>query len=426
MARKEKIRIKRTKMKSDAPAEKAAKPAPRFAGMQYEDELEEAAREAAEKRAARQKKPKTKKRLIIATVIVALVALVWAKWDVLNPSNVWTWLTIVITGGETGDGYPTEVEGSSVVAMKPVGNYLAVVTQNTLTVYNKSAGNVISRTHSFSDPMVDVSGNCIMLAEIGGRRVEVQTIGGQPRTVETEKNIVSAAVSNNGSVAVVTESDKSHISEVVFYNNKGERKLHWYSSEAMITGVTLRDDAKQMAAIGVFAKNGAPQSRLLVFATGSDKEPQRYDGADMVLCDVDFLSNDYVAAVGNDRVWLVKDGADSPSQLTFENRRLLSWAISGDRVGLVLQSYGSTEGGELMVVDKAAEQVYTVPFTGTFRGIAPAKKEFFLLNGTQVLSMNEKGETQTTQVIPDALRVCRAFDKDAVVLGLTSIERYEF
>ena len=49
MARKENIRIKRTRVKNDVPAEKPApQPTPRFAGMQYENELEEAARAAAE------------------------------------------------------------------------------------------------------------------------------------------------------------------------------------------------------------------------------------------------------------------------------------------------------------------------------------------------------------------------------------------
>ena len=426
MARKENIRIKRTKVKTGAPTEKKAEPAPRFAGMQYENELEEAARAAAEKRAARQKKPKTKKRLILLAVIVAVVALFWAKWDVLNPSSVWTWLNIAITGGENGDGFPTEAEGSNVISMQPVGNYLAVVTQNTLTVYNKSAGNVISRTHSFSDPLVDTSGNCVMMAEIGGRRVEVQSIGGKVRTIKTDKNIVSAAVSDNGSVAVVTESDKSHISEVVFYNNKGQAKLHWYSSEALISGIALRKDGKQMAAIGVFAKNGAMQSRLLVFSTGSNKDPKRYDGADRILCDVRYLENGSVAAIGNNCLWIAKSGANAPAEYSFDNRRLLSWEISGDHVGVVLQSYGSTEDSELVVTDKAAKQLYSVPFKGSFRGIAPAGKEFFLLNGTELLTMNDKGETASTPVISDAFRVCHAFGGDAMVLGLTTIERYEF
>ncbi len=427
MARKEDIRIKRTRVKSDASAEKPAEqPAPRFAGMQYENELEEAARAAAEKRAARQKKPKTKKRLIILAVIVLLVVLVWAKWDVLNPTSVWTWLNVVVTGGESGDGYPTEAEGSNVIAMRPVGGYLLVVTQNTVTVYNQSAGTVLTRTHSFSDPLVDVSGSAIMLAEIGGRRVEVQTVGGKPHSIETEKNIVSAAVSDNGSVAVVTDSDKSHISEIMFYNSKGEATLHCSSSEALLTGIALRSDGRQMAAIGVLADNGAPQSRVLVYSTFSEKDPKVYSGNDVLLCDVKYLGNDNIAAVGDDRLWVVKTGKNEPTEITYENRRLLSWSVSDDRVGLILQSYGATDGGELLAVDKSGKEAYTVAFSGMFRGIAPAGKEFFLLNGNEVLTMNAKGETQTQEVIPDALRVCRAFGNDALVLGLTSIERYDY
>ena len=60
------------------------------------------------------------------------------------------------------------------------------------------------------------------------------------------------------------------------------------------------------------------------------------------------------------------------------------------------------------------------------KAIAPAGKEFFLLSGTDVTSMNSKGETKVTPVIADAFRICRAFGGDAMILGLTTIERYDF
>ena len=426
MARKEDIRIKRTRVKTDAPAEKVKKPAPRFAGMQYENEVEEAARAAAEKRAARRKKPKTKKRLILLGVLLVLVVVVWINWDVLNPSSVWTWLNIAVTGGENGDGYPTEAEGSNVVAMQPVGGHLLVVTQNTVTVYNQSAGAVFSRTHSFSDPMVDVSGNTIMLAEIGGRRIEVQSVSGKVRTLQTAKNIVCAAVSDNGSVAAVTESDTSHVSEIVVFDHKGEEKLYCYSSEALLTGIAMRADGRQMAAIGVLAQNGAPQSRLLVYSTSSEKDPKTYAGDDMLLCDVDYLANDNIVALGDDRLWVVKPSHSKPAEVTYENQHLLSWAVADNRVGVVLQNYGATDGGQLLGVDKNGKTAYTVDFTGMFRAVAPAGKEFFLMCGNRVITMNHKGETKTIDVIPDALRLCRAFGDDALVLGLTSIERYKY
>lgn len=425
MARKENIRIKRTRVKNERAMETPEQEA-RFVGMKIEDEVENAARVAAEKRAARQKKPKTKKRLIILAVLVVLVAVVWLNWDVLNPASVWTWLNIAVTGGESGDGYPTEAEGSNVIAMRPVGNHLLVVTQNTVTVYNQSAGKAQTRTHSLSNPLVDVSGSCVMLAEIGGRRIEVQTVGGRLRTLETSKNIVSAAVSDNGTVAAVTESEKSHVSEISVFNSKGENVLECKTSETLLTGIALRSDGKQMAAIGVLAKDGTPQSQLLLYSTSSTKSPKVYTGEDTLLCDVDYLGNDNVVAVGDDRLWVVKTGKDKPTEISYDNRKLLSWAVNDNRVGVVLQSYGAGSGGELLAVDKNGKESYTVAFNNAFRGVAPAGKEFFLLDGYELLSMNSKGETESQEVMADALRVCRAFGNDAVVLGLTTIERYNY
>ena len=424
MAREKDIRIKRNRRKaSEAPEQQ---PEARFAGMQRENAEEQAQREAEERRKTRKKHPKKKKRLIVFLVVLVLLVLVIANWESLKPSSVWAWLNVVVTGGETGDDYPTQIEGSNVLAVKPIGNYLLVVKQNTVTVYNQSAGTVISRTHSFADPIVDVSGNCFMMAETGGNRIEVQKIGSKPHEMKTEKKIVAAAVADNGSVAAVTTSDKGFVSEIKVFDTKGEVDLTCKRPDLYLIGIDLRHDARQMAAIGLAAHEGAPQSSVLVYSTSSGKDPKEVSGNDVMLCDVQYMDGDTVAAVGDDRAWIVKGSKDKPIEVKFEDRKLLSWATTGDRIGVVLQSYGATDGGELMSINRSGKTLYTTAFSGDFRSISPAGREFFLLAGNRLMTTNSKGEADYREVITDALRVCRAFGNDAAVQGLTSIERYDY
>lgn len=425
MAREKDIRIKRTRRKEQGTEEQ--QPEPRFAGMQRENEEEQAQREAEERRKARKKKrPKKKKRLIVFLILLVLLVLVITNWSSLKPDSVWTWINVVVTGGETGDKYPVQIEGSNVLAVKPIGNYLLVVKQNTLTVYNQSAGTVFSRTHSFADPIVDVSGNCFMMAETGGNRIEVQKIGRKPHEMKTEKKIVTAAVADNGCVAAVTTSDKGYVSEIKFFDTKGDVELTCKRPDLYLTGIDLRHDARQMTAIGLAAHEGTPQSTVLVYSTSSEKNPKEIAGNDVMLCDVRYLDGDTVAAVGDDRVWIVKGSKKEPTEVKFEDRKLLSWTTTGERIGVVLQSYGATDGGELTSINKSGKTLYTAAFSGDFRSISPAGREFFLLAGNQLMTTNSKGEAKYQEVVTDALRVCRAFGNDAAVQGLTTIERYEY
>ena len=428
MAKKRDVRVRRARAKSDEP--KKATPQKKDASKMTESfsissEVDEAAKAAAEKRRQRGRKPRFRRRLIIFGVAAVLILIVWLNWDVLNPQSVWTWLSITITGGETGDGFPTQVEGSSVISIAPVDRYLAVLKDNTLDVYNRTAGKVYSFTHNYASPLLDTAGGRILIAELGGHRVCVKTVTGRTVEAQTTHNIVAASVAENGSFAVVTGSDKSHVSEVIFYNNRGNEKLHWYSSEALLLGVALRKDSRQMAVIGMCSANGAAQSRLMIFDTSSGKDPTKYIGDEVMLCAVDYLSDGQVAAIGDTEMWIVKPGQDNINKKPYSDMQLLGYAVSGNQVAVAVRPYGATRGGQVLTWDQNGQSVYQHSFEGMFRDVAAGERGFLLLTDGTLTALSDRGGASTVSVPSDGLKVTHAFGKTAVVLELTVLSTFD-
>ena len=417
MAKKHDVRVRRTQAASTEPSAETE-------SFSFSSEVDEAAKAAAEKRRQRSRKPRTRRRLILFGIVAVLVLLVWLNWDSLNPQSVWTWLTVTVTGGETGDGYPAQIEGSSVVSMAPVDRYLAVLTDNTLDVYNRTAGKALSFTHNFASPFLDTAGNRILIAELGGRRVCVKTVDGHTTEVQTEHNIVAASLADNGSFAVVTDSDKSHISEVVYYNNRGDEKLHWYSSEALLLGITLRHDARQMAAVGVCSENGAAQSRLMVFDTSSAKEPTRYSGDEVMLCAVEYLSGGQIAAIGDTEAWIVKPGRENIEIESYSDMQLLGYAVSGNQISVAVRPYGTTRGGQLLTWNQNGQSVYQHSFEGMFRHLSAGDQGVLLLTDSDLTKLNDRGDPTASDVPSDGLMVAQAFGKPAIVLELTALSAF--
>ncbi|MBP5303620.1 MAG: hypothetical protein J6Z00_01855 [Clostridia bacterium] len=419
MARRNDVRIRKAHVKTKTDSS---------ANREYEnDEVAEVARSVAERRMERSKKPKSKKRLIILAIILLLGLIVYLRWDVLNPVSVFNWGKIVVTGGESGDGFPAKAEGSSVVKMDSVSNQLALLTGNTLTVYNKSAGVVQTENHNFASPILSTAGNHILLAEMGGTRIQTQTLGSAMKEVNTESNIMAADIAGNGSFVVATGSSKSYASEVICYSKSGKEKLHWYSSDILVMDVAIRNDGRQMAVVGVQSNQGATESKLLVFNTSSNNEPTKYGGTGVLLCQVEFLSNSVVGAVGDTESWVVRVGKNDFTKISYTDKKLIGCAFSGSQIGLVLQNYGTTTGCELLGISKSGKEDFSIDFDETYQSFSSGSYgRFFLLTDSNVIMCNSSGKTKAIATEIGGLKVCGTFAGDAVVLGLTAMNCYSF
>lgn len=409
MARREDILIKRRK-----------KVVPTSVPTDAEEREEDARPNRSQKK--RRRKRRTLIRVAVLAVVALLAALIIANWDVTNPEYVWTWIRLQVTGGDVGDGFPREIEGNTVRDMESVGHQLVVLTDDYLLMYNKTAGETVRRSCSYAQPSLSVAGKYALIAEIGGHRLRLETVSRTLLELEMPDAIVAASVSDDGSIAVVLESS-SYQSEVWVYDRKGKQKYHWSSASTLVMGVDIQKNT--MTLIGTTTSGGGLQSELLVMDITTDAAPSRFPMTDTLFFAVELLPGGKAYAIGDAGALLVDTKTLEDRVISYESDQLIGYAVSKNRLGLLLSSYGAADGGELSVYNDSGDCVHSTPYSGTGRWLAgDTGGGFCVLSSDSLQYVSDKGATDLGRH-SDGLRVA-CFEGQAIVLGLTQMDAVDY
>lgn len=361
-------------------------------------------------------------RLLLVAVVVALGVLVWQNWDRLAPAALSEWVNNAVTGGEGGDGFPVAITGSNVCTMQAVGGQTAVLTDTSLLMYNDRGGEVVSRGHTYADPLLDTSGSYALVAELGGTRYMLGTKKETVHTGQVNNVILGAAVDSEGRVALATESSRSYMSEVLVLDRTGGEIFHWYSVDLTVVDVALSPNGKRVAVLGLSAENGEMKSTLLIFRlSGSQTAAEySYSATGPMMAAIHYYGNGCVAAVGDTQAWVYDPADDSVAQITYEDEVLLGYQFSDCGIGVVTRGFGESGGGTLAVLSPAGKQTATAEFTGDFRHLAAADNGFYLLTNGTLYQADKNGFLRQTAVAADGLQIVNMNGRP-LLLSLTAL-----
>ena len=411
MAKQKDIRIKKRRPARSSPAPESP------------DSLRE--EEAPEPR-KRRKKNRTVLRVAVRLTVVAAVLgagfLIWRNWDVLAPEVVLDWVDEQL-GGKRGDGYPVTLSGSTVLQIEQVDGRLAVLTDTALLLYNDNGGELVRRSHGYSDPLLKADGNYMLVVEQGGTRLRLETRRSTVLEMTAENKILTAAVGANGNFALVTKSTQGYLSEICVYNKKGDKLYRRRFADQMAVAAAFSPDGKHIAAAGLTAQEGAVKSTLTVFELGSTEPEASYESVGLMLMDVKYFANGSLCAVGDTALWVVEPGGQLDVKATYENSQILGYTVGDTCAGVIYRPHGSNSGGELMEVSNSGQTLYTAAFDGSYRDVAGSGDTLYLLTSDNIWRAEKGGMSGAEAVPQDGLQVAALGDK-AVVLGLTSLTTY--
>ncbi len=374
----------------------------------------------------RHKKRHALPRILLRLVLIAALVLgcLWISrhFDSLSPAAISDWFSDTFSGGGRGDGFPLTVDGDAVTDAGALGDALAVLSDNALTVYNKNAGELARRLHNYAEPALELSGSYALVAEIGGKRLTLETRRETVLEFTAPSAIVTAAVAKNGRFAIATGADKSHTSKVTVYDRRGEELYSWVSAELQVVDLAFNEAGTQVAVAGVTAKNAELYSALTVLSVAGNA-PVSYEAAGVMLCAVGFADNDTVAAVGSDVLWMAAADGSGKTEYRYTDRELLSFAVSPSMVSLVLRPYGSADGGELVLLDGEGQVTHTAAFTDTFRHLTARDGQVLLLTDRSLRKFTATGPVAEAETAADG-RLAVSLSGRGLVVGLTAITEY--
>ena len=381
---------------------------------------------AAERQPRRRKRHHPVLRFLLRLTLVAAVAAgcLWASRNVesLSPSAMADRLEGWFSGGSRGDGFPLSVDGDAVLSAGALGDSLALLSDNAFTVYNKNAGETARRLHNYADPLMATSGSYALIAELGGSRLTLEKRSGTVCELTAPGTVTTAAVSANGRIAVATGADKSHTAKITVYDRRGKELYTWVSADLRIVYLAFCADGSRVAAVGVSSHDAKLRSTLTVIPVSGDKAAE-YAADDVLLCAAEFAGTDTVIAVGTDEMWAAAADGSGKTVYSYKDRELSGFAVGSSLVGLVLRPYGSADGGELTVLDTAANERQTAAFSEAFRCLTADGDRLLLLTEGRLRAYTADGVSGDTAVSADG-RLVAAPGGRPLVVGLTAVTAY--
>lgn len=388
------------------------------------EQLSESAQE--ERSARSRKKRHTLPRILFRLLLVAALAVscLWISrnFDSLSPASVSDWLDEKLSGGVRGDGFPMTIDGDAVISVGTLGDSLAVLSDNALTIYNKNAGEVARRLHNYAAPAMKLAKKYALVADVGGTRITLETRSDTVLEFTAPDSIVTVALAPNGRFAVATGADKSHTSKVTVYDRRGNELYSWVSADLMVVDMAFDPTGSRVAVAGVTAKNADLHSALTILNV-SGEAPVSYTADRIMLCATAFLDAQTVAAVGSDVLWVAKADGSEKTEYAYDDRELMSFSVGSSLIGLLLRPYGSADGGELVVLDSTGQPRQCIAFDDTFRCLSADGNRMLLLTDRELAAYTVEGLQGQVTTSADG-RLVTALNGRPLVVGLTAVTEY--
>ena len=358
-------------------------------------------------------------RAVILLALCGALVLVITNWDSLSPDRLMGAAENLLGIG-TG-AFPVDMSGVSVKHLAQVEDYSVVLTDSHLMYLNYTGAEVNRFPCAYPTALMRTAGRYVLLAEQGGRRLHLSTRSKVVLELTADQDIITAAVSPQGQIAVLTQGPQGYAVQLKVYNHAG-RLLYTRNRNQTVTEVTLSPDSKQVAMLSVEADNGNLNTTLDVFSLETSEAAAlcSYTAKDSLLYRADYLGNNRAIAVGENGVVLIDTTNGLASVYRPEGMQVLGYGTTDHNLALVPRDYGVTGDGEIHLVDSDGEPQITETFSGEFRHLAGQDDGYVLLTDHAIQRVTPDGADEPIAVDPDGRQV--ALNKDiAVVLGLNRI-----
>lgn len=257
--------------------------------------------------------------------------------------------------------------------------------------YNKDGATCISasnhmvwnQTYEMQSPMVDTCEGYAAVADKKGENIYIMDMQGPCGKIKTTMPIQRVQVANQGSIAVLME--RNGTGYIHLYDKEGtflaEGVLHTENSGYPLD-IAISNDAKKMAVSLLDVNEGKVKTTIKFFnfdASGQkeiDNTVGEFSYAEMVFPQLEFMTNDTMAAFGNGKT-IIFEGTQKPQEkkeITTE-LEIRSIFYNQQYLGFVYENENSEAPYKMQVLDLAGKEVFSRDFKVQYEEVG------FLENG---------------------------------------------
>lgn len=353
-------------------------------------------------------------RLLLVLLVVVIVLVIYINRDNISAQGISDWIVGIVTGQERETSYPITAMGAKIIDFDSMDKSIAVLTDTSVTSYDKYGKQLISRQHKMASPIMRLGDNTILLYERGGQYLSVETRS-DVEEHETEYKLLSADINDDGIYAYATHSEGGYMSEMHVYNEHNQEIYKSYQSKYLISDVAIAPDSKNVATLMMGAVNGGYYCGVKIYDL-SNNEPLQADITETLLLDIVWCGENIIA-VGTDCTIVIDRFGEEVDRYTYDNE-LISYCFSEEQVCLVFED--SLRGDNAVsILNQYGELESQVDIPSDMQAVTLADDMLYVLTSSELYCYDFGGEIENewlTQGNSQRLAVMRG--NSYVVSGL--------
>ena len=319
-----------------------------------------------------------------------------------------------------GPGWPQQTGVMEPTQVLPMTGGFVELGGDSCVVYSRTGTRLNSIQSGYGRPALAAGKTRFVLYNRSGNELRVESRTQNLYTKKLENNIFLCAMSDNGTLAVVTD-DVSSMAELLVYSPTMEQQLRWNmtSNDGTPLRMAFSPDSRRLAAAAVTAGGGQMQTNLYV-VTLAQGDPVNVGSQSGVPQWVGWLSGTTLLAVYDSRAILYNAAGGERARYEFGGGTLRD--VSVDSAGNVALLLASGQVCQLVTLDKELNVQYSGNVT-TSNKVVRRGELVYLLTDSTVESLTSAGEYQWSQSLTARPQALLADAKQALVFCGNTVQQ---
>ena len=319
-------------------------------------------------------------------------------------------------------GWPQQTGITEPTAVAKLSGGFAEMDTDTCVVYSFGGAKLNSVQSGYARPALAAGKTRFVLYNRSGNELRVESRTQNLYTKQLENSIFLCAMSDNGTLAVVTE-DQTSMAKLLVYSPSMEQQLSWSmtSNDGTPLRMAFSPDSRKLAAAAVTVSGGQVMTNLYLInlASGDPVSLVNQGGVPQWLGGT---SASTILAVYDTRAVLYNAGGGERAVYDFAGTELKD--VSVDAAGNVALLLASGQVSQAVTLDKNLNVQFSAAVSAA-NSIVRAGNLFYLLADNAVECFDASGTQQWSQNLDTSPQALLANSKDLLLFSGNTVQKLE-
>lgn len=325
--------------------------------------------------------------------VISLFAILIPVIILVDKVNIYTFRSIkdfFETTFASNKGYPAMLNSSKPSCAQELKGATAVVTSSELIIKGNRGAELFRHTHGYSNPLMNTGKTRVILYDSGNKNYSIYNRTGEMFAAESEFAIVSAAMANNSTAAVLTRGERSFSQLEVLSSTNYLTSFTWLGVTGFPLSCNFSEDSKEVYVVTLNVNS----REIISVITFIDVE-KRIENAEVKLSGIVLeMYNDRngYTAVTDKGVFRINQEYEIENRYMLSHTPILAISKSTNHTAIAFGDNNKSDINYIVILSNTLEELTTLDSVGAVDNICMTEEYLYLLSSSQVHAITKEGE----------------------------------